>query len=148
MKLKDVNHINDLRRLGLPLNKVLIVGSGTMALFGLKKNDDLDLWVTRDIMNRIKKDSRFMKSSNPDIYETKNGIIEAFEKFVCVKERVEDYLKRAVIIYGFHFMSLNDLLNWKKCMGRPKDLQHIKMIKNYKKNNVVENYLNILNNLT
>lgn len=147
MNLKNVNHINQLRRLGLPLNKVLIVGSGTMALLGLKKNDDLDMWVTEDVFRNMKNNKKLkpvMKHGRL-FYETSDGMIEASNSMPCTKGRVEDYLKRAIIVYGFHFKAPNDVISWKRCMGRPKDKQHIKMIENYLKNRVIENHLKALN---
>jgi hypothetical protein len=146
MNLKNVNHINQLRRLGLPLNKMLIVGSGTMALLGIKKNDDLDLWVADDVFKMMARNKKLnpVKKHGRIFYETKDGAIEASNSMPCTKGKVEQYLKRAIVIYGFHFKSIDDVIGWKKCMGRPKDKLHIKMIEEYKKNNVVENYLNIL----
>ena len=149
MNLKNVKYINDLRRLNLPLHKVLIVGSGTLALLGIKGNDDLDLWVSEDLFRRLKnhRQLRPVMKHGRLFYETKDGSIEMSNTFPCTKGRIEEYLKRAIVIYGVHFKSVDDLIAWKKCMNRPKDRQHIRMIEKYKKNNVVENYLNILNML-
>jgi len=150
MNIKNVSHINQMRRLGLPLNKVLIVGSGTMALLGLKKNDDLDLWVAESVFRSLK-NNKLLKPAMKHgrlFYETSDGLIEMSNKMPCTKGRVEDYLKRAIIVYGFHFKTVEDVIAWKKCMGRPKDKQHVKMLENYKKNNVVEYHLNVLKILT
>lgn len=59
MILENVNYIDDLKKLRLPLNKVLIVGSGTLSLLGLRKNKDLDLWVTEDIFKLMGKHNKF-----------------------------------------------------------------------------------------
>ena len=149
MNLKNVNHINQLRRLGLPLNQVLIVGSGTMALLGLKKNDDLDLWVTESVFRSMKNNKKLkpvMKHGRL-FYETSDGLIEASNTFPCTKGTIRDYLKRAIIVYGFHFKSVDDLIAWKRCMGRPKDLKHVKMLENHKKNKMIENHLKTLDML-
>ncbi len=150
MNLKKVNHINKLRRLGLPLNKVLIVGSGTMALLGIKDNSDLDLWVTPDVFKKMKTNKKLKPVMNHGrlFYETLDGDIEASSIMPCTNGRVEDYLKRAIIVYGFHFKSVNDVIAWKKCMGRPKDKRHVKMLEKYKKNRVIEYHLNALQILT
>jgi len=146
MNLKNVRHINKLRRLNIPLNKALIVGSGTLALLGLKANDDLDLWVTKDAYNRMKNNKKLhpVKQHGRVFYVNKDQSIECSDSMPCTKGRVEDYLKRAIVIYGFHFKSVDDVIAWKKCMGRPKDLEHIKLLEKYKKNSVAENYLNAL----
>jgi len=149
VNLKHVNHINNLRRLGLPLNKVLIVGSGTLALLGLKLNDDLDLWVTKGVYNGLKNNKKLhpIKQHGRIFYKTEDGAIEISDELPCTKGRVEDYLKRAIVIYGFHFKSVDDVIAWKKCMGRPKDIEHINLLKKHKKSQVVENYLDILQKL-
>jgi hypothetical protein len=149
MNLKNVSHINNLRKLGLPLNKMLIVGSGTMALLGIKNNNDLDLWVTKDVFRLMAKNKnmRAVQKHGRLFYESLDGTIEASDSMPCTKGRVEDYLKRAIILYGFHFQSLNDVLDWKKCMKRPKDIEDIKKIETRLHNGVVERYLNLLNNL-
>jgi hypothetical protein len=140
MNIKNVKHINKLKKLGYPLNEMLIVGSGTMALYGLKENNDIDLWVTKKVHDKMLKDSRF--TPNGKMLQTKDGSIEADYRFICVKDKVDDHLKRAKVVNGIHFQSLQDVLEWKQCMGRPKDYDHIKIIEKYmKKNNLVENYL-------
>lgn len=139
MNIKNVKHINKLKKLGYPLNEILIVGSGTMALYGLKENNDIDLWVTKKVYDNMLKDSRF--SPNGKMLETKDGLIEADHRFICVKDKVEDHLKRAKVVNGFHFQSLQDVLEWKQCMKRPKDINDIKVIENYIKKNLVEVYL-------
>jgi hypothetical protein len=147
MNLKKVNHINELRKLGLPLNRMLIVGSGTLALFGIRSNKDIDLWVTNDVFKKMSrhKDLVPVRKNGRLFYETKNGHIEASNSMPCTKESLEKYLKRAIIVDGIYFKSVNDLINWKKCMGRSKDLNDIKMLEKYSKKDVIENYLERLN---
>jgi hypothetical protein len=149
MNLKNVKYFIELRRLRLPLNKILIVGSGTMALLGLKENNDIDLWVAEDVFEAMKTDPNFkpiMKEGRL-FYESKSGNIEASNTMPCTKGGVEVYIKRAILIYGFHFMSVNDLIYWKKCMRRPKDLVDLKKLLEYKRSGVVENYLQTLQRL-
>ena len=116
-------------------------------LFGIKKNDDIDLWVTNDVFKLMSRDKKLIAKTggNGDrVYETKDGNVEAGNTLPCTKGRLEDYLKRSILVYGIHFMSMDDVIAWKKCMGRPKDFQHIKLIEKYKKSKVVESYLNVL----
>jgi ribosomal protein S18 acetylase RimI-like enzyme len=137
--IKNVKYLDKLKNLGYDLDNILIVGSGTMSLFGLKSNNDIDLWVTKKVYAKMLKDSRF--SPNGKMLETKDKLIEADYNFPCVKDKVEDQLKRAVVVNGFYFQSLQDVLDWKKCMNRPKDREHVKMIEKYMKTNIVESYL-------
>lgn len=151
MNLNNIKYINKFRRLNYPKNKMLIVGSGSMALFGLKKNNDIDIWTTEDVLQKISKDPQFvLKKSRMDgsnIYQTKDESIEIGSTLPPFKDTVIDHLRRSIIIYGIHFQSLQDVLIWKRMVNRPKDRKDIEIIEEFLKNNVVENYLNSLNKL-
>jgi len=147
MNLKNVNHLNKFRRLRYPKNEMLIVGSGTIALLGLKKNDDIDVWASQNIMRKLSRDKQFIsKTSKMDgttLYETRDGSIEiggTFPPFKSLKEQ----LKKAIVIYGIHFQNPKDVLKWKQYMNRPKDQEAIKLLKHYLSGNLAEVYLNTL----
>ena len=141
MNIKNVKYITELKKLGYPLNEMLVIGSGTMTLYGLKENTDLDLWVTHRLYKRMSYDKRLHKDVR-GMLKTKNDEIECHFLLPCSHGSIEENLKRAVVVDGVHFMSLKDVIAWKKCIGRPKDYEHIKMIEKYiRKNNLVENYL-------
>lgn len=145
MNLKNVKYLNNFRKLPYSKDKMLIIGSGTMALLGLRRNKDLDVWVTKDLFQKISKNSMFNKSvadASGDIsYTTKDGKIEIFDKLSPLKDRIENQLKRSVFIYGIHFQSPEDVLSWKKTVNRPKDLRDIKLLEEYLRKEVVEYYL-------
>jgi len=146
MNLKNVKHIDELRRLRLPMNDLLLVGSTTMALLGMKENDDIDIWCTNRAFNLMKNDPNLkpVQKQGRLFYESKTGNIEISNIMPCTKGSITNYLKRSILIYGIHFQSVDDLIEWKKCMGRPKDRQHLKLLLQYKENKVNENYLDIL----
>jgi len=148
MNLKNVKFLNEFRRLPYPKNKMLIIGSGTLSLLGIRKNKDLDVWVTKDIFNKISKDKNFKPytlASGDKGYNSSSGNIEVIDKLFNYK--IEDQLKSAIIIYGIHFQSPEDIIEWKKEMGRPKDLQDIKQLEKFLQKKVVENYLRVLQTL-
>jgi len=128
--IKNVKHIDKLKSLGYSLNEMLIVGSGTMALYGLKENNDIDLWVSKKVLSKMKNDKRFTKNVK-NFWQAYDGLIEAEGILICSTGNFEENIKRATIVNGFHFQSLQDVLDWKKCMNRPKDHEHIKMIEAY-----------------
>jgi hypothetical protein len=150
MNIKNVRHIKKLKELGYPLEKMLIVGSGIMALYGIKDNDDIDIWATRDVFNKIRRDPRFLSTGK--LYKTRDDTIEVGAGVVGLQgQKVEDYLKRAVKANGFYFWTLNDLMKWKKMMGRPKDLDDIQKINDYVKRNPrmkLQEFLNLIQEVT
>lgn len=143
--LRNVKHINKLTRLRYPKDKMLIIGSGIMALLGIKENDDIDIWTTPEILKKMNEDHSLIKTIKHGdvIYETKDGAIEIGGDLPCMKEPLANYLRRAVVISGFRFLSLKDLLAWKTCMGRPKDKIAIKQIQKYLRSSAKENLLKI-----
>jgi len=150
MNLKNVKYINKARRLNYPKNEMLVVGSGTLALLGLKKNKDLDFWATKNVTRKLQYDSNFIqKRSKIDgniMYESKDGVIEIGDSLPPFKN-VKDHLKRAIVIYGIHFQNPEDVLYWKRWMNRPKDRPDIRALENYLKNRVVENHMKTLQRL-
>jgi hypothetical protein len=114
---------------------------------GLRKNKDLDVWATENIIKKIAKDKNFIhKASKLDgtpLYETHDGSIEIASTLPPFKD-IKEHLKRSIFFYGIHFQSPKDVLEWKKYMNRSKDQEDIKLLTDYLKKNVVENYLNII----
>lgn len=149
MNLKNVKYLDKFRRLKYSKNEMLIIGTGTMALFGLKENKDLDVWATESVFRKLKKNPDFIeKISNIDnsvMYETKDGTLEFVHTLPPFQDSIYDHLKRAIVVYGIHFQSLADLLKWKKMMNRQKDKEDIEKIENFLKNNIVEKFLHNLN---
>lgn len=152
MNLGNVKYLSNFRRLPLPKNEMLIVGSGTMALLGLRENKDLDIWATPRIIEIIKKNKNFReKTSKLDgskLYESKDGSMEFASSFTFANLDLKTSLKNAIVIYGIHFQSPEEILAWKKKANRPKDQEDIKLLEKYLKGGVVEHYLNILHRLT
>ena len=146
MNINNVNYANKLKTLRVDLGGLLVVGSGILALLELKSNDDLDLWATEKVFKSLKTNKLWkpiMKHGRL-FYEADNGNIEVSNTFPCTKGRVEDYLKRAIKVSGINFKSIDDVIAWKKCMGRPKDFEHIKLLEKYKRKNMIEIYLKSL----
>ena len=131
VKISNVKYLNELDELRIPKNKVLIGGSGTLALYGLRENKDLDVTVPLRIYNQIKSKHKLpytplrpgeglISYKNVDLHHTNWPF----------KISVEEELKKCIVVNGYHFMSLKRLIEWKKIVNRPKDKQDIKLIMN------------------
>lgn len=130
--LKQVIGIDQLIKSKLPKDKMIIGGSGTLALYGLRKNHDLDVSVTSDVFKKLAKKYPVTKSmlGNEKIELTE--IVEIFNNNVgIIKDTVKELIERSITINGFHFMSFEDLLRWKKKFGREKDLKDVKLIEEF-----------------
>ncbi|HOA47312.1 MAG TPA: zinc ABC transporter substrate-binding protein [Candidatus Pacearchaeota archaeon] len=133
MNKKFEKLLDELRKLDLPDGKYAILGSGPLAVRGIREARDLDIIVTDDLYKKLQKEY----SQNDKI---KLGKIEIFSangwrsKFGDLTKMI----KKAEKIQGLRFVCLEDLIEWKTKLGRPKDLEDIKLIKDYLKsfNNV------------
>lgn len=151
MNLKNVKYLHKFRKLPYPKNEMLIVGSGTLAFIGIRENRDLDVWASKNVIDKVSKNKNFIeKISQIDeskLYESRDGTLEFSSSFTFATLDFKKSMKRSIIIYGIHFQSPEDVLAWKKKANRPKDKNDIIELEKYLKNNVVENYLSILQNL-
>jgi len=129
--LNNVNYIDKFKSLGYhPFSQILIIGSAVLSFYNIRKNKDIDLWVSKLIYDQMVKDKRFVVDDK-GICKTKDGKIEAHHTLSCVDKPFDHYLKNSVTVDRINFMNLRDVLSWKKCMNRPKDREDIKLIEKF-----------------
>ena len=125
--LKRIKNLDLIDKLGIPKDKVLIMGSAVLVLHGIiDKNNDLDLIVTRDVFNdlsRMSKDEGLVKDYKfkKVFYRTKDKKLEAAVNFQILGKTTEELLKRALDVDGYKFMSLKDTFKMYKILNREKD---------------------------
>jgi hypothetical protein len=138
--IKKVKYLNELDELRIPRNKILICGSATLALYGLRDNKDLDVAVSKDMFKKLEKDKRFKRifaGSGSKVLNYKN--VDIHRNNWPFKNTVEDELKKSLIIDGYHFYSIYRLLEWKKKVNRDKDQKDARMISKFIKDNNIDN---------
>ncbi len=119
-RLKEINKLN------LPSNSYAIFGSGPMAIRGIREARDIDIFVTNKAYNVLtkkypEKEKGFIEVGDIEIYSADNSLFKNPQKV----------LERAENIKGYRFITLKDLIRWKKEYGRQKDLEDVKLINNY-----------------
>ncbi|MFA5246879.1 MAG: hypothetical protein WC408_03240 [Candidatus Micrarchaeia archaeon] len=114
-----------LQELGLPKGKYVLLAGGAMVMHGLREQtNDLDILVALDVFEAL--------GSKHGFVEPKGGK----PKFVDLGPDVElsgnsdnafptDSIARAVQIDGICVQPLEDILDFKKKLNRPKDLNDI-----------------------
>lgn len=133
--LKNVNHIKQFLDLGLPKDKCLVMSSGVMALFGIRKNRDLDIVVSKDVFKKLGKNKKLIYShrklsGNPS-YQTADTNVELYGTMWPFKLSVERYLKMAIVVKGVRFLPLHKVIKWKKKLNRLKDRKDIQLISRF-----------------
>lgn len=120
-----MKHIEELKKLKLPMDEFAITSSGPMAIRGLRENKDIDIIVKPKLWEGLK--SQFPISNDDKI---KVGNIEICQGSLGNSEELID---NADVIDGFRFVKLNEVIKFKQAVGREKDLKDIKLIENFLK---------------
>lgn len=131
----------EIKKLNFPKDQFIVVGGSVMALKGIRQTSDLDIIVSEELFNECEKNGWVRQE-----WTWTGGKIRGWLKkddvelsVECVdNERIlllDDLKKDAEIINGIYFMSLTQLIQFKKSHGRTKDFEDIKLIEDYLKKN-------------
>ena len=130
---------SELKKLNFPKSKYLVIGGATMAGRGLKQTKDLDLLLSRDFIEELRKDKKW--KYHPRIIPpeeaglvNEDGTVELYPTVGGgLSLSFEDMKTREEIIQDFPFADLRDELLIKQAFRREKDLKDIELIEEYLK---------------
>lgn len=122
------NLLIDLKNLGLPDDQYAIYGSGPMAIRGITEVNDIDIVVKDKLFGVLKQKYQEFEPGKLRAFS-----IDILSARFAIVENPEAIIDRAETIQGLRFIRLDDLIQWKKKLGREKDLNHVKMIEEYLK---------------
>jgi len=115
-----------------------VFGSGPMYAYGLKDLDnDLDLIARGEAWERALQLGKVYGDAFHGLgkVELADGKIEItnywFDDLQPGVWDINELIDNAVMIDGIKYVSLEDVLKWKKLFGRPKDIAHAKLIEAY-----------------
>jgi hypothetical protein len=118
--------LSELENLNLPKDKYAIFGSGPICIRGLREANDIDIIVKDDLWDYLSTIYPVEKES------IKTGNIEIFKNWSPWFNDVSELINTAEIINGFPFVKLDYVIEWKKAMGREKDLKDLELINKHK----------------
>lgn len=121
-------NFKELERLNLPTYKFAVFGSGPMAVRGLRKLNDIDVIAKSDLWEELALKHGI---DNKEKGLIKIGEIEIFKSWTKLDVFVDELIDIADLFNGIRFVKLKYVLEWKRNMGRPKDLEDIKLIEDY-----------------
>lgn len=135
-----IDIFSELKKLDFPLGQYVVVG-GSMEAHGIRKAKDLDIVVTPMLYKYLYHEGwqqctceRCLESSRLDL---KKGNVEVLPNYM-LGNYIGDTTKliqNADMINGYPFVQLTELVKFKRELGRPKDMQDIKLIEGYLKRN-------------
>ena len=124
--------LRKLKRFNLPESKFAIFGSGPLGVRGLRQIRDLDVIVTNDLWAELS--AKFPVEDLGTHKRITLGNIEVLSKPV-LDFSAEDLIAEADVIKGTRFVTLERTLEWKKKMGRKKDIEDVNLIEKYLERN-------------
>lgn len=139
MKLEDHELFRKLLSLQLTKGDYAVFGSGPMYIHGLRYSiHDLDLiargraweeaiWMGKPSVTEKGKGNRILLFG---------GDIEIFDAWAPGEWDINDLIDNAEVFEGMRFVRLEYVLEWKKMMGREKDMIDIHRIESYYKETV------------
>jgi hypothetical protein len=132
-----MNIIEKIKELNLPKDQYVVIGSGVMDILGIRRANDIDLSVTKELHQKLRETGKWEEYENygkiflkKDVFEI-NGEL-SWDKY---KTTTEEVIKTAFLIDGIPFMNTEELIKFKMAFGREKDFKDIELIKEYIENN-------------
>lgn len=129
------------KALDLPLDQIIVIGSGILDQLGIRPAVDIDLAVSYDLMKKLSEESSdWIKKfdDNQRFYFIKDdGSAEVWDGWEFDGQVVSyDGLLDYVVEYdGVRFVNLEFLSRWKKWRSLEKDTQDVKLIDEWRANN-------------
>lgn len=127
--MKDHPLIKQLLALGLPPEDFAVFGSGPMLARGIKESHDLDLLARRAAWEKAA-----VGGTVDAAYGGRKAVIgdiEIFNGWGPGEWDIDGLIDGADVIDGIRFVTLQNVLKWKRSVGRPKDREHISLIEAY-----------------
>lgn len=119
--------IAEVKKLGLPSGSFVVFGSCPLAVAGIREANDVDLLVSPEVLESLKKAGWKQVNKGKDDKPYTYGVFEAHSSwnFASYQPTLKQLLKTADIVDGVPFASLQEVRAWKESSGRPKDLVDI-----------------------
>ena len=128
-----MNIIAEVQKLDLPLGQYVVIGSGIMAQLGLRETNDVDIAVTPDLYAKLRASGEWEEEERYGKIFLKKDAVEINPRldWESYSTTAEEAIASATIIDGVPFMNLNELVAFKRALGRVKDLIDIVIIEEH-----------------
>lgn len=124
-----MNISDEIRNLNLQDGDYIVVGSGILGALGIRESRDIDLIVSKSLFDDFKNQG-WDEDSWPDQPTLTNGLFELGVHWYG--KEVDELLENAQYIDDIPYLNLDDVYDWKKRLGREKDLKDLVLIDEYR----------------
>lgn len=127
--------IKKVKALNLPSDQYVVFGSGPLAIHGIRKSRDVDLFVTTALYEQLKKEGWVEKEWELGGYYLSKDEYEIDDtwEYGEYHPTPEQIIAIAEVVDGVPFAPLREVLKWKQAFGREKDLADVVLIEKYLK---------------
>lgn len=127
---KKFNIFEKVKELNLPFGKYVIVGSGILDALNIRSASDIDIAVTKDLHEELRKDGTWREEELYGKIFLQKDIFTIISKldWEAYKTTTEEAINSAKIINDVPFLNLEELLKFKKALNREKDIKDIKLL--------------------
>ena len=135
------NIIEKIKELNFPPDKYVIMGSGTLDVLGIRPASDIDIAVTKDLHEKLRKTGEWKEVEMYGKIFLEKGDIDIIPQldWEAYKTTTEEAISSAILVEGIPFMNLDELCKFKTAMGGEKDFKDIELIKKYQENKEISN---------
>lgn len=130
-----MNIIEKLKSLNLPSDQYVVISSGTLDVLGIRKANDIDLSITQELHEQLRKTGEWKEEVRyGKIFLLKEDIeINPDVSWKDYKTTTKELIETALVVNGINFMNLEEVIKFKKALGREKDFKDIELIEDYLK---------------
>jgi hypothetical protein len=118
-----------IKELNLPNDSFIVVGSGILGALGIRESSDIDLIVSQQVYDLLE-NAGWDHDNWSDQTVLKKGVFDIGRDWYGKK--VNQLLEDAQYVESIPYLSLDDVYEWKKRLGRPKDLADLILIDSYR----------------
>lgn len=124
--------LKELDSLNLPNDEYAVTSSGTLAVRGIREAADIDLIVTDKLWSELA--TKYPVLDLGDCKSIKTGNLEILGDFKGDRlYSTEEQIDKADLIGGHRYVNLGMIKEFKKALGREKDVRDLELIDNYLK---------------
>lgn len=124
--------IERVRAVGVPLDHVVVIGSGVLDALELRTAGDVDLVISAEAFVNLAKDSSWVLGVKHDEVMLSRGDCEVFLSWGSSgRPNFDQLYQDALVIDGVHFVNPQFLLEWKRQRGSEKDITDITLLQGY-----------------
>jgi len=125
-----MNFKEAIEQLHFPQDSFMVVGSGILNALHIRTSNDIDLIISEELFY-------ILKDRGWQIAKREDGTLKiTYKQFECMTDwygkTLKAMLKDAFFIDDIPYMSLDDVYEWKRRLGRPKDITDLQLIKKYR----------------